>query len=98
MGYATESRKIKSSRKKHMCDWCNTGIDVGTPYFRWRWYESGDACTVKSHPECLDACNECDYEDRIFSGENPRGCNCGHDKHCERCEEIKEILSGEPHH
>lgn len=99
MSYATDPVTIKSSHKQHRCDWCNTAIDVGTSYVRWRWYESGDASTVKSHLECLRAAQDYNFADeQCFNGSNPRGCNCDHEKDCKRCAEIKEILSGEPHH
>lgn len=46
---ATETHKAK---KLHRCDWCWQFIDAGETYKRYRFYDSGDAGTVKMHPEC----------------------------------------------
>ena len=84
----TEPVTIKSAHKKHICSWCGTRINVGESYIRYRWFDGGDVGTVKQHPECYDAMNELiDFEGSIEfnEGDNPRGCNCGHSKGCERC-------------
>jgi hypothetical protein len=93
MGHATELQTIKAARSEHRCSWCAERIDIGTPYQRYRYYEGGDAGTVKLHPECNTALEETvreegfDYE--FFPGENPRGCNCGHTHGCTTCAERK---------
>lgn len=93
MGYSTELQSIAAARSAHRCSWCAERIDVGTPYKRYRYFDGGDACTVKLHPECSDILDETvseeggDYE--FQSGDNPRGCNCGHDRSCVTCAELK---------
>lgn len=92
MGHSTEPVYVLAARKRHRCDWCWERIEVGQPYKRWRWYDSGDASTVRVHPECSDAISACDprdMEDGWMPGDNPRGCNCGGDAHCNHCAGIK---------
>jgi hypothetical protein len=91
----TETVEVKSARKQHQCSWCGEVIDTGQPYMRYRWYGDG-AITVKQHPECYAAMNEqIDFEGEVtFSpGDNPRGCNCGHDRDCERPQQTR-IING----
>lgn len=38
--------------KKHSCSWCAEAIGVGERYTRYRYFDGGDAGTVKMHPEC----------------------------------------------
>lgn len=94
MGHATQPKTIKAARKPHRCSWCNHRIDVGQSYQRWRWFDGGDASTCHMHPECVDAMDETYRDDPDFEtfspGENPRGCNCGFDAHCERCKANRE--------
>lgn len=91
MGHATDTRSIVKARKNHYCSWCAEAIYTGQPYDTWRWYDGGDASTVKVHPECLEALDEVikkeggDYE--FFAGDNPRGCSCGFSKGCKTCED-----------
>lgn len=40
------------ARKKHLCSICGTFIYPGTRYDRWRYFDCGDASTVKVHPDC----------------------------------------------
>lgn len=93
MGHSTELQSITAARSAHRCSWCAERIEVGAPYKRYRYFDGGDAGTVKLHPECNDILDETvreegwDYE--FHAGENPRGCNCGHMHGCERCAELK---------
>lgn len=92
MSHSTKPETIFAARKWHRCDWCGELIDKGCSYVRWGWFNSGDAATVKVHPACYDAIQECDPQDvngGWTAGSNPRGCNCGFDPGCERCEEKK---------
>lgn len=43
------------ARKRHRCSWCWQHIEVGENYRRYRFYDGGEAATVKMHPECYDA-------------------------------------------
>ena len=43
------------ARKKHRCEWCWQVIEPGTEYKRYRFYDAGDAATIKMHPECFVA-------------------------------------------
>ena len=88
----TETEEVKAAKKAHQCSWCGKKIDVGQPYMRYRWFGDDGVSTVKEHPECYEAMNELiDFDGEVlFSpGDNPRGCNCGHDHGCERCEANK---------
>lgn len=86
---STEPVSISSAKKSHRCSWCDERIDTGTPYTRYRWFDGGDASTVKVHPECLGAMHEMsrEYNDQIefAPGDNPRGCWCGFDDGCQKC-------------
>lgn len=89
---------ISHARRAYHCSWCGERIDQGASYCRWRWYDGGDAGTVKVHPECLGAIDALHAADQFWDGEfgcdyQPRGCNCGHDAHCERCHPTKEATS-----
>ena len=46
------------ARKTHRCEWCWQRIDEGTEYKRYRYYDGGEAATIKMHPECMDAMQE----------------------------------------
>ena len=46
------------ARKAHRCEWCWQRIDEGTEYKRYRYYDGGEAATIKMHPECMDAMQE----------------------------------------
>ena len=87
-------RNIKKSRKSFICDWCGQKIEMGQPYIRYRIWDSGDTGTCREHPECYEAMMEMErdpWDDNyFFPGDNPRGCNCGFDRTCERCKERKE--------
>lgn len=94
--HTTDISHIKSAKKDHDCDWCGELICKGSPYSRYRWYEGGDAGTVKMHPECEKASEELSIElgeeIHFYPGENPRGCNCNFDRDCEKC---KSTISAE---
>lgn len=94
MGTSTKVELHKAA-KNHICDYCGEKIILGETYKRWRWFDSGDASTVKIHPECFDAFLELDsfdQEDGFRMGENPRGCNCGFNAHCDRCSSGKSAV------
>lgn len=50
----TETTTQKAN-KPHRCTWCWQRIGVGETYNRYRFFDGGDAGTVKMHPECYDA-------------------------------------------
>lgn len=43
------------AKKPHRCSWCGDQIDAGEKYTRWRWFDDGDAGTIKMHQECNTA-------------------------------------------
>ncbi len=43
------------SRKNRQCEWCLERIHPGDLYMRYRYYNSGDAQTIRLHPECYEA-------------------------------------------
>lgn len=47
----TETHKAK---KQHRCEWCWQFIEAGETYSRYRFYNDGEAGTVKMHPECYE--------------------------------------------
>jgi len=96
MGTSTEVRHIKAAAKKHICSWCGQKIVEGESYKQWRWYAGGDAMTCKLHTECYKAHEEdCAIGEHEFDfAANPRGCNCGHSRGCERCESISSVTTG----
>jgi len=49
--YCTALEK-HTARKVHRCDSCGELVPIGSEYVRWRCYDSGDAGSVKMHPEC----------------------------------------------
>lgn len=84
---------VKAAKKRHRCSWCAEGIEVGETYKHYRSFGDDGWATVKLHQECYDAMEELAAEegsDVEFSpGDNPRGCNCGHSRGCDRCEARK---------
>ncbi|NKI68895.1 hypothetical protein GN109_05635 [Collimonas pratensis] len=85
---ATDIQIVLAAKKKHRCSYCGHIIQVGETYKRYRYFDGGDAGTVKIHPECLLAFHELSSHDQAEGfdmGESPRGCNCGFDKNCARC-------------
>lgn len=50
---ATETETHKA-QKLHRCSWCWQFIHAGDTYKRYRFFNQGDAGTVKMHPECFD--------------------------------------------
>lgn len=92
MATSTEVERIKAARKHHTCSWCGTRIDKDEPYSRYRYFDGGAAVTVKLHPECDDISNEVTLREgpiEFRPGDNPRGCDCGFDPTCARCEQPK---------
>lgn len=90
MGHATEVEVVRTAKKPHSCSWCAQRIDAGQSYIRWRWYDGGDASTVKMHPECHEAMRELIAIEggntiEFSPGESPRGCCCGYDHGCPKC-------------
>lgn len=90
MGVSTQDQHIKAARKRHRCDWCGERIEIGDPYTRYRWFDSGDAGTVRMHPECNAAMNdEITLQGggsiEFAPGDFPRGCNCDFDPDCLKC-------------
>lgn len=59
----TEQHK---ARKQHRCDWCWQFIVVGETYKRYRYYNGGDAGTVRMHPECYEAMQDAASEEGGF--------------------------------
>jgi hypothetical protein len=51
------------ARKAHRCEWCWQRIDEGAEYKRYRYYDGGEAGTVKMHPECYEAMQEAAREE-----------------------------------
>lgn len=49
--YCTDIETL-TARKTHRCMSCGELVGAGEQYLRWRCYDSGDAGTVKMHPEC----------------------------------------------
>lgn len=47
-----------NARKQHRCDWCWQFILPLNQYKRYRFYEGGDAGTIKMHPECYKVMQE----------------------------------------
>ena len=89
MGTMTDIEVVKAAQKAHRCSWCAEKIDAGSSYSRWRYYGDDGPTVVKIHPECKAALDEVnndpDFEEWC-EGDNPRGCNCGHDLGCTRCQ------------
>ena len=89
---ATEIIIIKAAKKIHRCSWCGTRITIGETYKKYRYFDGGDAGTVKIHFDCYEAMLDCDdLSDGFSPGDNPRGCNCGHSKDCEKCAILKAL-------
>lgn len=54
MSAVTEAT-VQTARVPHRCTWCWQRINVGEQYTRYRYFDCGDAGTVKAHPECYNA-------------------------------------------
>ena len=93
MGTATTIQYIHTAKKVHSCSWCDQRIDTGESYFRYRWFDGGDAGTVKLHPECKQAWDDLaaiDGQDlEVYPGQYPRGCFCEFEDDCKQCEMVK---------
>jgi hypothetical protein len=55
--YATETETHKA-RKRYRCEWCWQFVEIGDTYKRYRFYDGGEASTIRMHPECHDAMEE----------------------------------------
>lgn len=62
MSYCTEVESHKA-KKVHRCEWCWQRIEIGERYMRYRFFDGGEAGTVKAHPECYDAIQELAHEE-----------------------------------
>lgn len=89
MTYCTDEETVKAAKKPHVCSWCGESIVVGESYKRWRCYGDSGVATLKAHTECFSAaCELANIEGEsieVRTGDNPRGCNCGFYRDCERC-------------
>ncbi len=54
MGSMT-TETTQTAVKPHVCSWCGERVKPGEEYKRYRYFEGGDAGTVKMHIECFDA-------------------------------------------
>ena len=57
MTHFTEPTTHKA-KQRHRCDWCWQRIDPGEQYTRYRFYDDGDAGTMKLHEDCYGAMQE----------------------------------------
>lgn len=57
MSHFTEPT-LHRANKTHVCCWCYQAIVPGEQYKRYRYYDGGDASTVKLHAECFGAMRE----------------------------------------
>ena len=48
-------KQIKSSRKRHRCQWCSEFIEIGQPKTTQAWVWEGDFNFRRTHPECHEA-------------------------------------------
>lgn len=62
MTFQTET-ETHVARKRHRCDWCWQFIEPGERYSRYRYFDGGDAGTVKMHTECHEAMQEAAREE-----------------------------------
>ena len=92
MARQTETESIKAAKKNHSCSWCDARIKPGEPYAKYRYFDGGDAGTVKLHMECEQISSRVAIRERgieFYPGDNPRGCDCGFDPECGRCTAMK---------
>ena len=54
MSHFTETTTQKA-KIQHRCNWCWQFIVPGEQYARYRFFDGGNAGTVKIHPECFKA-------------------------------------------
>lgn len=60
--YATTATE-HVARKAHRCSWCWQRIPAGESYSRYRYYNGGEAGSVKAHPECYAAIMQASSEE-----------------------------------
>lgn len=53
----------QKARKRHRCTWCWEYVEKGEVYKRYRYFDGGDAGTVKLHLECHEAMLEAAREE-----------------------------------
>jgi len=72
MSCGSTTRTTQKARQQHRCSWCGQKIEPGSLYHRWRWFDDGDASTVKMHDECLGAFERSgDNEFYLYDNERP---------------------------
>jgi hypothetical protein len=103
MGYThIDTRKIKKSRKIHVCDWCGEQIHVGESYTKVIGIFDGEFNATKFHEECDLACSEYCSNNYVEDGFDPRafvrGKPCHFDdfdaksKECKGCDQLEGCL------
>lgn len=55
-------RWIKSTKKKHFCEWCNTRVDAGSYAYRRVYVFDGDFNCGYMHEECAKAMEQTSNE------------------------------------
>lgn len=65
-----------TARKRHQCDWCGDGIEIGARYTQWHWFTESDGATVKMHVECNVAMRHHEFAGIWTPGQYRRGCQC----------------------
>ncbi len=63
--YTTAALHYKA-KKQYQCDWCCQRIEIGDAYSRYRFYDGGEASTMRMHPECFDAAQDFAHEEGGF--------------------------------
>ena len=83
----TSDTATHTARKRHQCSWCAEPIEQGERYAKYRWWDWDDTGTVNLHLECYDAMTDFASDEggwvEFEPGDNPRGCRCAFDAHCE---------------
>lgn len=61
--YAQTEPETYKAKKRHRCEWCWQFIEPGERYKRYRWFDGGEASTVKMHDECYGAMQDAAAEE-----------------------------------
>ena len=89
---ASSQTETHVAKKKHLCSWCGTRIEIGETYKRYRWFAYGEAGTVKEHLECYEAMHRVSKEEggwvEFMPGDYRRGCSCGENAEYCKCKTI----------